>query len=113
MHEFGIAESILAAALDAAHANRAQRVVAVRVRIGGLSGVVEEALAFAFDALKENTPAQGARLDVEPEPVRCYCASCSAEFVAAPLQYRCPTCGALSDDIRGGRELNLVSIEVT
>ncbi len=113
MHEFGIAENILDAVLEAARANEARRVEAVRVRIGALSGVVEEALAFAFEALAEGTPAHGARLDVESGPVRCYCEACADEFIAAPLRYRCPTCGGTSRTVRGGRELNLISIEVS
>lgn len=113
MHEFGIAENILEAAREAARANEARRVDVVRVRVGALSGVVEEALRFAFDALADGTMAAGARLEIEPAPVRCYCETCDAEFVAAPLNYVCPACGRASSDIRGGRELNMLSFEVS
>ncbi|HMP77675.1 MAG TPA: hydrogenase maturation nickel metallochaperone HypA [Kiritimatiellia bacterium] len=113
MHEFGIAENILEAAQEAARANGARRIEVVRVRVGALSGVVEEALRFAFDSLANGTPAAGARLEIEPAPVRCYCDGCNTEFAATPLHYECPACGRASSDIRGGRELNLIAIEVS
>ncbi len=113
MHEFGIAETIVQTALDAARAHGAARVDVVRVRIGDLSGVVEEALRFAFESIADGTPAGGARLEIERAPVRCYCSSCGVEFATAPLDYQCPACGAISGDVRGGREMDLVSIEVS
>ncbi len=113
MHEFGIAEGLLQAALDAASRHSAARIELVRVRVGALSGVVEEALSFAFEALAEDTPAKGARLVVEPSPVVCYCARCASEFEPPRFTYRCPACGEASREVRRGRELQLVSIEVT
>lgn len=113
MHELGIAQQLLETTLDAARREGAARVDVVRVRIGALSGVVEEALRFAFESLIDGTPAAGARLEVELVPVRCYCGRCDAEFAAAPLDYVCPGCGEPSGEVRSGRELNLVSIEVS
>lgn len=112
MHEVGIAEQILALALETARREQATSVVRVRVQVGAISGVVEEALRFAFEALAEGTPAAGARLDIEPVGVRCYCATCEQEFEAAPLNYVCPACGTPSGDIRQGRELRVSEIEV-
>ena len=113
MHEFGIAESVLNAALEAARKNGSAKVELVRLRVGALSGVVEEALTFAFSALAQDTPAQGAQLVVEPIPVTCYCEACSREFEAPRFAYRCPVCQTLSQEVRRGRELELVSIEVS
>ncbi len=113
MHELGIAQQLLETTLDAARREGAARVDVVRVRIGALSGVVEEALRFAFESLIDGTPAASARLEIETVPVRCYCATCDTEFAAAPLDYVCPACGAPSGEVRSGRELNLVSIEVS
>ena len=113
MHEFGIAEGVLKACLATAQQHQARKVEVVRLRIGALSGVVDEALTFAFGALAEDTPAQGARLLIEPVPVTCYCESCANEFVAPRFSYRCPVCDTLSREVRRGRELELISIEVT
>ena len=113
MHEFGIAEGILKTALDTAAQHGAGKVEIVRLRIGALAGVVDEALTFAFEALSEDTPASGARLEIEPVPVRCYCATCAREFEPPRFSYRCPACQTLSTQVRSGRELQLVSIEVS
>ncbi|MCS6770815.1 MAG: hydrogenase maturation nickel metallochaperone HypA [Kiritimatiellae bacterium] len=112
MHELGIAQGILEAALEAAARERAERIVRLRVKVGELSGVVEEALRFAFEAISAGTRAEGARLEVEVIAVRCYCAQCQREFEAAPLRYECPLCGTPSGEVRAGRELALTEIEV-
>lgn len=113
VHEFGIAEGVLKVALDTAAQHKAERVEVVRLRIGALSGVVDEALTFAFEALAEDTPARGARLVIEAVPVTCYCEACAKEFEAPRFSYRCPACQTLSREVRRGRELELVSIEVS
>lgn len=112
MHEFGIADGLLKVAIETAECANAARVEQVNLRIGALAGVVDEALTFAFDALSEDTVAQGARLVIEPVPVTCYCENCAADFEPPRFSYRCPTCQALSRSIKTGRELQLVSIEV-
>lgn len=113
MHEFGIAESLLKTALETAAQHGASKVEQVSLRIGALAGVVDEALTFAFEALADGTPAQGARLLIEAVPVACYCPTCAREFEAPRFSYRCPHCQALSREVRRGRELQLVSIEVS
>ncbi len=113
MHEFGIAESLLNTALETAARAEASKVEQINLRIGLLAGVVEEALTFAFEALSEDTPAQGARLVIEPIPVTCYCESCAASFEPPRGSYRCPTCQAPSRSVKSGRELQLISIEVS
>lgn len=105
-------QSALAAALDSARQVGAQRVVVIRLRIGALSGVVPEALEFAFQALAPGTAADGAQLAVEYVPARFWCASCSAEFTADEFFAECPACHTPSTQLRAGRELQLASMEI-
>lgn len=113
MHEFGIATSALRLVLDHARAHDAVRVTRVRLRIGALSGVDADALRFAFSALVPGTVAQEAALEIEDVPAFARCAGCGLEFAAGDdFVCACPTCGALSADIRRGRELDLASIEL-
>jgi hydrogenase nickel incorporation protein HypA/HybF len=104
---------MLDSVLDQAKRNEAKSVAVVKIRIGALAGVVMDALEFAWQAVSEDTIAAGSKLDVEHVPVACYCAKCGREFESQAYSYRCPTCGELSNDLRRGRELNLISIEVT
>lgn len=66
MHELSIAISLVEAVCDELpRLGDGVTVRAVRLRVGPLSGVVPDALAFAFDAAALETPIAGARLDIE------------------------------------------------
>ncbi len=69
MHEVGIMENTLAMAVKRAAEEGAHRIHRLTMRIGPLSGVVPEALEFAFVVLARGTIAEGARLEVERIPV--------------------------------------------
>ena len=112
MHELAIMDSALNQILDQAQRAGASRVHCVRLRIGALSGVVPEALTFAFEALVPGTPAAGARLAIEEVPARFWCADCAREFQSDDLFAECPACHRPSGDLRAGRELELASMEI-
>ena len=112
MHEFSIMQSALNQAMREARLAGAARVHQIRLRIGVLSGVVPDALQFAFEALTPGTSAEGAVLAIEEVPARFWCAACQKEFVSANLYAECPDCGASSGELRAGRELELCSMEV-
>lgn len=61
MHELGISRNIVAIVAEAACGRRVRRIT---LEIGALSGVVPEAIEFAFDLAAEGTPAAGAVLDI-------------------------------------------------
>ncbi len=106
-------EGALTVALEQAREAGATRVHEIRLRIGDLSGVVPEALQFAFEALSEGTPAEGARLEIDRVPARFWCEKCQEEFSAPDLFSDCPRCHAPSGTLRAGRELELASMEIT
>lgn len=109
MHELSLMTTLLQDALTAADG---APVCALRVRVGPLSGVVIEALQFAFEALSPGTPAAGARLDIEQTAPAFHCPDCGADYTTPVGAYQCPACGSSSGELRGGHELELVSIEV-
>jgi len=112
VHELSIVQSALSLAVGQMEQAGASRVYAVRLKIGALSGVVPDALRFAFDALSAGTPAEGAQLIVENIPARFWCAACQREFEGSQLFAECPDCGELSRELRAGRELELASLEI-
>ena len=112
MHELSIMQSALDQVLEKARQAGANRVHAIRLRIGALSGVVPDALQFAFEALSDGTPAQGAQLLIEDVPARFWCAACSHEFAATRMFAECPDCHRPSMELRAGREMELTSLEV-
>ena len=112
MHEFSLMEGVFAAVCAKAQSAGAGRVLVVRLRIGALTGVVNEALEFAFEALRDGTVAQDARLKIEAVPAACWCARCDREFEPPQFTYACPACGEVSRELRRGREVEVVDMEV-
>ena len=109
MHELSLMSNLL---VHAATAAGGAPICALRVRVGPLSGVVVDSLRFAFEALSPGTSAEGARLDVEETAPLLHCSRCGADYSPPVGLYTCPACGAADGELRGGNELELVSIEV-
>lgn len=112
MHEVGIVQSVLDLAEAEARKANATRIVMLQLRVGQLTGVVPEALDHAFVVLRTGTLAAEGQLCVDYVPARAWCSQCQAEFQTPGLYSECPTCGLCSLEIRGGLEMQLVSLEV-
>ena len=113
MHELSIAYSLIETAECAARDADAQRVTLVRLRLGVLSGVVEDALRFGFEVATQNTLLDGARLEIERLPVMVHCSQCNQIVELPSIQrFRCPICDTPAGRVVQGRELELSSIEI-
>jgi hydrogenase nickel incorporation protein HypA/HybF len=113
MHELSIAASIVETVTEAASAHPGARVRAVRIRIGALAGVVEDALEFCWPIATEGTPLAGAALEVLRLPVVVHCQHCGTDEELAGVQsFRCPRCGEPAADLRQGREIQIESFEI-
>jgi hydrogenase nickel incorporation protein HypA/HybF len=112
MHEVSIMEEAVRLAVDAAKSAGANRVLALRLRVGTLSGVVPEAMRFAFDVVCNDTIAAGASLEIESVQAECWCETCRAEFECADFFNECPRCHNLIGELRRGRELEIASVEI-
>lgn len=110
MHEFTLAEALLRAALEVAKAHGNPSVEKVRVRWGRMRQVVPDLLAFAFQALAQGTPAEGATLEWEEEPIQVRCRQCQAVFEAEDWFWACPRCGAPGGEVLAGDEFLLESV---
>ena len=113
MHEFSLMQSTLELAAQQMHAAGATHLHRLKVRVGKLSGVVPEALRFAFESLTSKSFADDAKLEIEEVPAVCWCPTCAAEFETTNLNYECPRCHQPSGDLRRGRELELASLEIS
>ncbi|NIP71749.1 MAG: hydrogenase maturation nickel metallochaperone HypA [Gammaproteobacteria bacterium] len=112
MHELSVCHSMLDQVERIAAQRGASGVYAVRVRIGPLSGVDPSLLAEAFPVASTGTVADGARLDIEPAPLRVRCARCGGESEVAPNRLICPECGDWRTRLLSGDELLLASLEL-
>lgn len=113
MHEVGLMEQTLEIAIEYARNRGAIQIHRMVMSVGDLSGVVPEALSFAFDVVAKGTIAETATLEINTIPARCYCRHCQAEFQPIDIVYECPNCKQLSTDIRQGKELELTSLEIS
>lgn len=112
MHELSIATSLVEAAGEEAAQRGAARVLAVHLRVGALSGVVCDALAFSFEVAAAGTPLEGARLEIEEVPVVVFCPACRAEKPLPDFIRCCPDCGAPTPEVRQGAELEITALEL-
>jgi hydrogenase nickel incorporation protein HypA/HybF len=98
---------------EAAQNSRARRVTVVTLRLGALSGVVEDALLFSYDIATRGTMLDGSKLVVHRLPIVIHCETCHLDRELPGTQrFRCPVCGTPSGDIRQGRELEIESMEI-
>jgi hydrogenase nickel incorporation protein HypA/HybF len=113
MHEVGIIHSAVLTAEQQAKAQGATRIHTLRLRIGRLSGVVPDALQFAFEAVSLGTIAEGGKLEIEDVPAAFWCEGCQAEFPSEDYLAECPKCHAVARELRRGREMELCSMEIS
>lgn len=105
-------EEAVRMSVEAAQAAGGRRIAVLRLRVGRLGGAVPEALQFAWDIVRRDTLANDARLDIESIPAVAWCAGCRREFECKDLINECPACGAISGDLRRGRELEIAAVEL-
>src|SRR5215208_1487325 len=92
MHEMSVASAVLDTALR--HADD-RRILVVSLRVGHLRQVIPDSLAFYWEIVTRDTPAEGARLDLEVVPARLRCGGCAEEWdMEGTPEFRCASCAA-------------------
>jgi hydrogenase nickel incorporation protein HypA/HybF len=109
MHEMALTQSVVDAVCE--HA-AGRHVHSVTVEVGALCAVVPDAMQFCFDLATEGTVADGARLDLNVQPGSARCRSCGANFDLPDLILLCP-CGSADVEVLAGRDLRILSMEVS
>jgi hydrogenase nickel incorporation protein HypA/HybF len=110
MHEFSIALSIVDIAADTAEKNHLSAVHEVEVEIGQMSGVIPEALEFAWESARVNTLVAKAALKIRLVELEVRCRACGHCHKPDGLYTSCPGCGEVQPDILSGKELRVISI---
>jgi hydrogenase nickel incorporation protein HypA/HybF len=115
VHELGIACSILEI-VEQEIAGRCGdgprgRVEKVKVRVGQLSSVEPEALAFAWEVARAQTACSEAELEIEVVPARAECNQCGGGFLLDDGRGECKVCGPAPFRFVEGRELTVARIE--
>ena len=87
-------------------------IVRIGLRVGLVSGVVPEALEFAFDVLKAGTMAEDASLEIERVPGEFRCSACGKQVRLEEIRFDCPSCNGMLILGNGGADLELSHLEV-
>jgi hydrogenase nickel incorporation protein HypA/HybF len=109
MHEMAITQSVVDAVCE--HA-AGRRVHCVKVEIGALCAVVPDSMQFCFELATQGTVADGAILDMNVRPGVARCRSCANEFELRDLILLCD-CGSADVEVLVGREMKILSMEVS
>jgi hydrogenase nickel incorporation protein HypA/HybF len=89
-----------------------RRVHSVRLEVGALCAVVPESMQFCFGLAAEGTVADGARLDLAVCEGSARCRTCGAQFPLTDLIVLCD-CGSADVEVLAGKELKILSMEVS
>lgn len=114
MHEISLVQGLLLQLADLAEDNNMSRVLTVTMKIGPLSGVVEDSFRFGFDILSaEDELVKGAELVIQTTSVTYRCTECNnTEQSSSTKPDCCPECGELFLIPEGGDELVLQQVEM-
>ncbi|HTJ26943.1 MAG TPA: hydrogenase maturation nickel metallochaperone HypA [Candidatus Limnocylindria bacterium] len=113
MHELSVALSLLEGVDEEAARAGIERVRAVHVRVGALSGIACDALRFSWELASSDTVAEGSELRIEQVPLVVHCERCRSDQEPVPgTGLVCPRCHEAAPTIVHGRELHLVAMEV-
>jgi hydrogenase nickel incorporation protein HypA/HybF len=112
MHEMAIAQSVLDIAFGEMEKRAARHVRKIKISIGEFSGVVKDALEFAFEVLTPDTAASGAEVEIEIVPLTAECKNCGR--VACTLNDLKLFCYSCSEAlvIETGREMKVDYVDL-
>lgn len=108
-----MARSLVDLALSEARDLGATAIRFVTLEIGPLSGVDPAALQFCFPEAAADSILEGAELKIVHVPLVVWCSYCLCEVSPAHVSHLvCPRCGTAAGEIRRGRELHIIALEV-
>jgi len=112
MHEYSLVRALLRQVDALRREQKAERVVSICVSAGEFSGVEPELFRDAYELLIEETPMQGAELQMTCVPLKSRCDCCGQDFAVARFRFECPTCNSRNVTIVSGEGLVLESVTV-
>ena len=121
MHEFSVMNSVVETILQKIKDYPYKKVEKVNLVIGELTFLAPEQLKFAFSILTENTPLEGAELNIKIKKAKIKCLECGYEgtlkveedpvyHFTLPI-FKCPKCKGKIEVIEG-KECEIKNVEV-
>ncbi|MCD6578207.1 hydrogenase maturation nickel metallochaperone HypA [bacterium] len=114
MHELSLMLNIIDIIEKEYLKNEDGKIKTIALKVGEFSGVVPEALEFAFEAIKNDSDIYDeANMIIDLVPFKVICKDCNNIFTP-DMEYflQCPKCGSKNTEIQSGRELYIDYIEI-
>ncbi|MDS1028982.1 hydrogenase maturation nickel metallochaperone HypA [Bacillota bacterium LX-D] len=112
MHEYPITEQIVRIAEESARNNNAEKVVAINLVVGELSGFIGDSIQMYFDIISKGTIVEGAQLNIRYIKPKLKCEKCDIYFTRPKFSFACPQCGANGVPTEIGKEFFVEDIEI-
>lgn len=111
MHEYPATVRIVQEASAIARKNAHDRVESITLIIGDDAGMVGDSIQMYFDAVAQDTPCQGAVLNIKRIQPQMQCSVCHSRFVRRPFTFDCPDCGGAGKPTSIGKEFYIESVK--
>ncbi len=120
MHEYGLMQDVVTAALEACGREGERHATLVRIEVGEFAVAARESLEAAYGILTRGTPLEGSSLVISEVSGRAVCEACGFEGSAAdlgdelsepPALLLCPGCG-FPLRVTAGAGITLVEVQL-
>jgi len=114
VHEVSVALGMIDELKKIAEKNDAKQILAVKLKIGRMSGIVTDSLKFAFDAVKLEHPfIASAEIVIEEVPLVYRCNACKRSFDTDNIYFpSCPDCDSYNLTLVSGEEQHIENVEI-
>lgn len=112
MHEFSIVQALIDLCEKQAKKVNANKIKAIKIKVGRLSGIEPHFMESCFETFKEDTICNDAILDMIIIDTKIFCEDCKAENVIKGNSFFCPNCNSPETKIIEGEEMLIHSIDV-
>ena len=112
MHEFSIIQNLIPQIEEFLLKGNYKKVNKILLEVGVMSGVIQDALEFAYDICSKGSAIEGAALSIRMVPVSASCDKCFIKFEVHDYSFLCPQCNGTDLKLLSGNELTIKEIEV-
>ncbi|MCI8434084.1 MAG: hydrogenase maturation nickel metallochaperone HypA [Lachnospiraceae bacterium] len=113
MHELGVVFYVVRDVKQVAEENAVEKVSAVKLQIGEVSGIVHEYLTDCWNWARKKEPVmEEAELKIEQIDAVSFCEDCQGEYPTVQYAKVCPHCGSERTYLKRGNEFLIKEIEV-
>ncbi len=102
--EIGIAQRILAIVQEEIARHKVTRLKTIRLVAGEALPVNPQRLTYCFELISQDTPQEGAKLEIDLDPLACQCTLCAMVFFIEDRNYLCPKCLSNKIEVISGRK---------